>query len=91
MRDYDYIHVMDLVEAHVRALEFAGGQTGARAINVGMGRGYNVLELVRAFEKASGKAVPFEIVGRRAGDVAELGLAGSCWGGGRSGIWRRCV
>ena len=68
----DYLHVMDLAEAHVRALEFGRGQTGARAINVGTGRGYSVLELVRAFEQASGKAVPFEIVGRRDGDVAAL-------------------
>lgn len=68
----DYIHVMDLAEAHVRAVEFVAAQTGARTINVGTGRGYSVLELVRAFEEVSGKVVPFEIVGRRAGDVAEL-------------------
>lgn len=68
----DYIHVMDLAEAHVRALEFVRDQTGARPINVGTGRGYSVLELVQAFEKASGTSVPFEVEGRRAGDVAEL-------------------
>ncbi|KAF1695299.1 UDP-glucose 4-epimerase GalE [Pseudoxanthomonas koreensis] len=68
----DYLHVMDLAEAHVRALEFGRDQAGARAINVGTGRGYSVLELVRAFEQASGKVVPYDVVGRRVGDVAEL-------------------
>lgn len=68
----DYIHVMDLAQAHVRALDFGHQHTGARAINVGTGRGYSVLELVRAFEAASGKPVPLDIVERRAGDVAEL-------------------
>lgn len=68
----DYIHVMDLADAHVRALEYGSRQLGARAINVGTGRGYSVLELVRAFEAASGKTVPYETVGRRTGDVAEL-------------------
>ena len=80
----DYIHVMDLAQAHVRALDFGRQHTGARAINVGTGRGYSVLELVRAFEQASGKPVPFEIVDRRAGDVAALwaepGLAGDLLG-----------
>ena len=80
----DYIHVMDLAQAHQRALAFGHQHTGARAINVGTGRGYSVLELVRAFEQASGKPVPFDIVGRRAGDVAALwaepGLAGDLLG-----------
>ena len=68
----DYIHVMDLAEAHLKALEFGRDQTGARAINIGTGRGYSVLELVRAFEQASGKKVPFDIVRRRTGDVEAL-------------------
>jgi UDP-glucose 4-epimerase len=68
----DYIHVMDLARAHVSALEFGRGNIGARAINIGTGRGYSVLELVRAFEHASGKSVPFDIAPRREGDVAEL-------------------
>ena len=68
----DYIHVMDLAEAHVRALGLACSHTGAVAINLGTGRGYSVLELVRAFEQASGRPILFDIVGRRAGDVAEL-------------------
>ena len=68
----DYIHVMDLADAHVRALEHARTRTGALALNVGTGRGYSVLELVRAFEQASGRKVPHEVVARRPGDVAEL-------------------
>lgn len=68
----DYIHVMDLADAHVRALEYGATNPGAHAINVGAGRGFSVLELVRAFEHASGRAVPFDVVDRRAGDVAEL-------------------
>ena len=68
----DYIHVMDLAHAHVRALEHARTRTGALALNVGTGRGYSVLELVRAFEQASGRKVPHEVVARRPGDVAAL-------------------
>ena len=68
----DYIHVMDLADAHVKALEFAANNRGAQAINVGTGRGYSVLELVRAFEQASARSIPVDIVGRRSGDVAEL-------------------
>ena len=68
----DYIHVMDLADAHVRALEHARTRTGALALNVGTGRGCSVLELVRAFEQASGRKVPHEVVARRPGDVAEL-------------------
>ena len=66
----DYIHVMDLAEAHVRALAYGRAHTGARAINVGTGRGYSVLEMVRAFEQASGRPVPYQLVGRRPGDIA---------------------
>ncbi|KIQ97495.1 UDP-glucose 4-epimerase GalE [Lysobacter sp. A03] len=68
----DYIHVMDLADAHVRAVEYGVRHRGARAINVGTGRGYSVLELVRAFEQASERLVPYDIVHRRAGDVAML-------------------
>jgi len=69
----DYLHVMDLAEAHVAALEhLQGGATGALAVNLGTGRGTSVLELVRAFEQASGRPIPYDIVGRRDGDVAEL-------------------
>lgn len=69
----DYIHVMDLVEGHLAALEYVDRQRGLQTFNLGTGRGVSVLELVRAFENASGRAVPYEIVGRRAGDIA------SCW------------
>lgn len=65
----DFIHVMDLAEAHVSAVELEH-EPRCLALNVGTGRGYSVLELVRAFEQASGRAVPYEIVARRAGDVA---------------------
>ena len=68
----DYIHVVDLAEAHVRALEYASTHQGAMPLNLGTGRGYSVLELVHAFEKASGHTVPLDVVARRAGDVAEL-------------------
>ncbi|HWT16621.1 MAG TPA: UDP-glucose 4-epimerase GalE, partial [Patescibacteria group bacterium] len=69
----DYIHVCDLAEAHVAALEHLHrGQAGATAVNLGTGRGTSVLELVHAFERASGRSIPYDIVDRRAGDVAEL-------------------
>lgn len=64
----DYIHVCDLAEGHVAALALLDGP-GCTSVNLGTGKGYSVLELVRAFEKASGRIVPFEIVARRAGDV----------------------
>lgn len=66
----DYIHVMDLAEGHAAALDFLSQTTGWQAINLGTGKGYSVLEMVQAFEKASGRKVPYKIVARRAGDVA---------------------
>lgn len=66
----DYIHVVDLAQAHLAALELTGRETGVQAINVGTGRGYSVLEMVRAFETASGKPVPYQVLARRLGDVA---------------------
>ncbi len=69
----DYIHVMDLVEGHVAALDYIGRHCGLHSINLGTGNGVSVLQMVRAFEHASGRAVPLEIVERRAGDIAE------CW------------
>ncbi|MBQ2661826.1 MAG: UDP-glucose 4-epimerase GalE [Clostridia bacterium] len=68
----DYIHVVDLAKAHVLAIGYACENTGAVAINVGTGRGYSVLEVVAAFEKATGQAVPYAIVDRRPGDLAEV-------------------
>ncbi len=66
----DYIHVVDLAQGHLAALEHMNGASGFEAINLGTGNGYSVLEIVKAFETASGKAVPYEIVARRPGDIA---------------------
>jgi len=68
----DYIHVVDLAEAHALALEAMGDGSGSLTLNLGTGRGYSVLELVSAFTEATGQQVPLELVGRREGDVAEL-------------------
>ena len=66
----DYIHVMDLAEGHVAALEHASA--GVTAFNLGSGVGTSVLEAVRAFEAASGRPVPYEVVARRPGDLATV-------------------
>ncbi|AIF47939.1 UDP-galactose-4-epimerase [Dyella japonica A8] len=66
----DYIHVMDLADAHVKALGIMD-HGGCMAMNLGTGRGYSVLDVVEAFEHASGRPVPYQFVERRAGDVAE--------------------
>jgi len=68
----DYIHVMDLAEGHVKALAWLQNQTGAHVFNLGTGRGYSVLEMVKAFELASGCPVTYRIAPRRAGDIAEV-------------------
>lgn len=65
----DYIHVMDLAEGHLAALEHIDSY-GVEAINLGTGVGYSVLDMVKAFEKASGRAVPYKIAPRRPGDIA---------------------
>jgi len=67
----DYIHVVDLAKGHVKALARLAQETGVLTVNLGTGQGYSVLDVVKAFEKASGKPVPYEIVARRAGDVAQ--------------------
>ena len=66
----DYIHVMDLVEGHLAALNFLQDNAGWSAINLGTGTGYSVLDMVKAFEQASQRAVPYRIEPRRQGDVA---------------------
>ncbi len=66
----DYIHVCDLAEGHVAALDYANAHTGTIAVNLGTGRGTSVLELTAAFEKASKKEIPYRIVDRRPGDIA---------------------
>lgn len=66
----DYIHVVDLAEGHAAALPYACSHTGWLAVNLGCGRGYSVLEVVRAFENASGRTIAFEFAPRRDGDIA---------------------
>lgn len=66
----DYIHVADLARGHLMALERLSASPGVVTYNLGTGRGYSVLEMVRAFEQASGRAIPFTLVGRRPGDIA---------------------
>jgi len=66
----DYIHVVDLAIGHVKTLSKLATGPGVVTYNLGTGRGNSVLEMVRAFERASGKAVPFQIVARRPGDIA---------------------
>ncbi len=66
----DYIHVVDLAKAHAAAIGYAETHYGCEAINVGAGQGSSVLEVVRAFEAASGQPVPYEVVARRSGDIA---------------------
>ncbi len=68
----DYIHVVDLAKGHVKAVEWVAENTGCDAVNLGTGNGTSVLELVKAFEKASGVHIPYKIVGRRAGDPAKV-------------------
>ena len=67
----DYIHVVDLAAGHVKALEKLMGKAGVHTYNLGTGRGYSVLEMIHAFEKASGAKINYKIVGRRPGDIAE--------------------
>ena len=66
----DYIHVVDLARGHVNAIEKAVSSSGVHIYNLGTGRGYSVLEIVRAFEEVSGLTVPYSIQPRRAGDIA---------------------
>jgi len=69
----DYIHVMDLADGHIAALQKAGNKAGLHIYNLGTGIGYSVLDMVKAFELASNKQVPYKLVDRRPGDIAE------CW------------
>jgi UDP-glucose 4-epimerase len=66
----DYIHVMDLAEGHLKALERINNFNEVMTVNLGTGRGYSVLEMREAFEKACGREIPYRIVARRPGDVA---------------------
>ena len=67
----DYIHVVDLARGHIKAIEKLNTNPGLVTYNLGTGKGYSVLEVVKAFEKASGVHVPYNIVERRPGDIAE--------------------
>ncbi|MFG8918939.1 GDP-mannose 4,6-dehydratase, partial [Pseudomonas aeruginosa] len=69
----DYIHVCDLAAGHTRALEYLGQGHGYHVWNLGTGTGYSVLQVIEAFERVSGRRIPFTVSGRRPGDVAE------CW------------
>lgn len=69
----DYIHVMDLAEGHVAALNYLCREDGMLTVNLGTGQGYSVLAIVAAFERASGRPIPYKIGPRRAGDCAK------CW------------
>jgi len=69
----DYLHVVDLVGGHLAAMEALKKRSGMNVWNLGTGRGYSVLEMVRAFEQASGRPVPYHLAPRRGGDVAR------CW------------
>lgn len=67
----DYIHVVDLAKGHVAAVRSLLDKPRLLTVNLGTGQGYSVLDMVKAFEKASGKPVPYRIVGRRPGDIAQ--------------------
>jgi UDP-glucose 4-epimerase len=66
----DYIHVVDLALGHLKALNYLNTHAGLHAYNLGTGKGYSVLEIVQAFEQASGRKVPYEVTARRPGDIA---------------------
>jgi len=66
----DFIHVVDLAKGHVKAVDYASNSKGSQAINLGTGRGYSVLELVKCFEAENGLKIPYEIAPRRSGDLA---------------------
>ena len=65
----DYIHVMDLAKGHVRALQVLEKKSQVLTVNLGTGKGYSVLNMIKAFEKASGRRIPYKIVDRRLGDI----------------------
>lgn len=69
----DYIHVMDVAEGHIKALDAIDNHAGVSVYNLGTGIGYSVLEILNAFEKASGRSIPYTIAPRREGDIGE------CW------------
>lgn len=66
----DYIHVVDLADGHLKAMQAKSNCSGTHIYNLGTGKGYSVLEMIQAFEKASGLTVPYQIKARRSGDIA---------------------
>ena len=68
----DYIHVVDLAQAHVAALDYAVRNTGARPFNIGTGQSYSVRDMVAAFARAAGRDIPVQVVPRRSGDIAAM-------------------
>jgi UDP-glucose 4-epimerase len=92
----DYIHVVDLAIGHLRALEKVMSNNMVEAYNLGTGQGYSVLQIVSAFEKASGKKIPYELVDRRPGDIAicyadpKKAKSGLNWSA-RKGIEEMCI
>ncbi len=66
----DYIHVLDLARGHLKALEKLEERPGVEVYNLGTGKGYSVFDVIHAYEKACGKELPYQVVGRRAGDIA---------------------
>jgi UDP-glucose 4-epimerase len=81
----DYIHVVDLAKGHIKAVQRIESNPGVEVYNLGTGQGYSVLEMIAAFEKASARAVPYQVVARRPGDIAscyadpEKALQGLGW------------
>jgi UDP-glucose 4-epimerase len=69
----DYIHVVDLARGHLLALQALAERSGVNVWNLGAGKGYSMLQMVKAFVRASGRSVPYRIEPLRAGDIAE------CW------------
>ncbi|GEM76416.1 UDP-glucose 4-epimerase GalE [Vibrio sagamiensis] len=69
----DYIHVLDLSDGHIAALNKVGNKSGLHIYNLGTGNGFSVLDMIHAFEQASGQTIPYQLVERRPGDIAE------CW------------
>lgn len=65
----DYLHVVDLAKGHIRAIEYAQKNTGVIAVNLGTGNGFSVLDIVKAFERATGIKIPYKIAPRRPGDI----------------------
>ncbi len=66
----DYIHVMDIAEGHVAALEYLERNAGLEVINLGTGVGYSVIQMIDSFQRVTGKKITYEVVARRSGDIA---------------------